>query len=135
MASSLREVTLDAFQAGAATAAKALGYAGLASIILSDHLGPEAIARLFRLSVSKHAAQDLVVILSAGSIARYKAHPNGWDGEIDVLDEATIRGRHVVPIFGINMLLEIDRAKGRVTETIGGKEPTYYNCESPSSKL
>jgi hypothetical protein len=83
MASSLREVTLDAFQAGAATAAKALGYAGLASIILSDHLGPEAIARLFRLSVSKHAAQDLVVILSAGSIARYKAHPNGWDGEVE----------------------------------------------------
>jgi hypothetical protein len=55
--------------------------------------------------------------------------------QIDVLDEATIRGRHVVPIFGINMLLEIDRAKGRVTETVGGKERTYYNCESPSSKL
>jgi hypothetical protein len=33
------------------------------------------------------------------------------------------------------MLLEIDRAKGRVTETVGGKERTYYNCESPSSKL
>ena len=55
--------------------------------------------------------------------------------QIDLLDEATIRGRHVVPIFGINMLLEIDRSKGRVTETVGGKDPTYYNCESPSSKL
>jgi hypothetical protein len=55
--------------------------------------------------------------------------------QIDVLDEATIRGRHVVPIFGIDMLLEIDRSKGRVTETVGGKDPTYYNCESPSSKL
>jgi hypothetical protein len=29
----------------------------------------------------------------------------------------------------------LHRAIGRVTETIGGKEPTDYNCEPPSSSL
>src|SRR5215831_11452651 len=51
--------------------------------------------------------------------------------QIDVLDEATIRGRYVLPILGITMVLELHRAIGRVTETIGRKEPTDYNCEPP----
>src|SRR5262249_44971215 len=54
--------------------------------------------------------------------------------QIDVLDEATIRGRYVLPTLG-PMVLELHRAIGRVTETIGGKEPTDYNCEPPSSSL
>jgi hypothetical protein len=33
------------------------------------------------------------------------------------------------------MVLELDRAKGRVTEAIGGKAPTYYDCEPPGSAL
>ena len=33
------------------------------------------------------------------------------------------------------MVLELDRIKERVTETIGGKEPTYYNSEPPSATL
>ena len=36
---------------------------------------------------------------------------------------------------GIAIVLELDRAKGRVTETIGGKLPIYYNCEPPSAML
>jgi hypothetical protein len=55
--------------------------------------------------------------------------------QIDVIDEATIRGRYALPILGITMVLELDRVKGRVTETVGGKEPAYYNCEPPSSNL
>jgi hypothetical protein len=55
--------------------------------------------------------------------------------QIDVLNEGTIRGRYVLPILGITMVLELDRIKGRVTETVGGKEPTYYNCEPPSATL
>jgi hypothetical protein len=55
--------------------------------------------------------------------------------QIDVLDEATIRGRYALPILGITMVLELDRVKGRVTETVGGKEPIYYNCEPPSATL
>jgi hypothetical protein len=51
--------------------------------------------------------------------------------QIDVLDVTTIRGRYVLPILGIAIVLELDRAKGRVTETIGGKLPIYYNCEPP----
>src|SRR4029079_10074989 len=46
--------------------------------------------------------------------------------QIDALNEATIRGRYVLPILGITMVLELDRIKGRVTETIGGQETTYY---------
>jgi hypothetical protein len=55
--------------------------------------------------------------------------------QIDVLDEATIRGRYALPILGLTMVLELDRVKRRVTETVGGKEPTYYNCEPPSATL
>jgi hypothetical protein len=55
--------------------------------------------------------------------------------QIDMMDEATIRGRYVLPLVGFAMVLELDRVKGRVTETIGGKVPTYYNCEPPSSTL
>ena len=55
--------------------------------------------------------------------------------QIDVLNEAIIRGRYFLPILGIKMVLELDRIKERVTETIGGKEPTYYNSEPPSATL
>jgi hypothetical protein len=55
--------------------------------------------------------------------------------QIDVLDVTTIRGQYVLPILGIAIVLELDRAKGRVTETIGGKLPIYYNCEPPSATL
>ena len=51
------------------------------------------------------------------------------------MNESITRGRYVLPLLGIGMVLELDRAKGRVTETIGGKEPTDYNCEPPSSSL
>ena len=54
---------------------------------------------------------------------------------IDVMNESITRGRYVLPLLGIGMVLELDRAKGRVTETVGSKEPTYYNCEPPSSTL
>src|SRR6266508_2814662 len=56
--------------------------------------------------------------------------------ELEKMDERTIRGRYVLPIVGgIAMGLELDRAKGRVTEAIGDKEPTYYDCEPPGSAL
>jgi hypothetical protein len=60
-----------------------LGYRGLADLIVADHLGPEHIARLFALSASKTRAQDLAVILSAGSIASFKSNPHSWSGEIE----------------------------------------------------
>src|SRR5947208_2058350 len=74
---------MDAFPAGAAIAARSLGYASVAVLILDMHLGPERIARLFALSVSKTRAQDLAVVLSAGAIARFKMSPEGWTGEIE----------------------------------------------------
>jgi hypothetical protein len=33
------------------------------------------------------------------------------------------------------MVLELDRNTRRVTETMGGKEPTYYDCEPPGAAL
>jgi hypothetical protein len=54
--------------------------------------------------------------------------------QIEQIDEATTRGRYVSPI-GMSMVLELDRAKGRVTEAIGGKAVTYYDCGPPGSAL
>jgi hypothetical protein len=73
----------DPFAAGASLAARSLGYRGLADLIAGDHLGPEQIARLFANSASKNGAQDLTISITAGSIARYRASPNGWTGEIE----------------------------------------------------
>jgi hypothetical protein len=74
---------MDASVAGAAIAARALGYRGLADIIVEEHLGPERIALLFLLSASKTRGRDLAVIITAGAIARYSAQPYGWSGEVE----------------------------------------------------
>jgi hypothetical protein len=74
---------MNAFPAGAAIAARSLGYASLASLIVSERLEAEQIARLFMLSASRSRARDLTVILSAGAIARFKANPKGWSGETE----------------------------------------------------
>jgi hypothetical protein len=46
---------------------------------------------------------------------------------IDVMNESITRGRYVLPLLGIGMVLELDRAKGRVTETVGSKVAYYYD--------
>jgi hypothetical protein len=74
---------MDAFAAGASTAAKALGYSALADLIVDMHMGPEQIARVFMLSASKTGAKDLAVVLSSGAIARFRLSPNGWTGETE----------------------------------------------------
>jgi hypothetical protein len=106
-----RGATMDAFAAGAATAARSLGYRGLADIIVEEHLGPERIARLFALSAGKASAQDLAVILSAGAIARFKLSPGGWSGEIEsrlAQEASAAHGRH----------LDFERLSGRAAALV-----------------
>jgi hypothetical protein len=74
---------MDAFVAGAAIAARALGYHGLGNIIVEQRLGPERIALLFALSASKTRGRDLAVIITTGAIARFNAQPCGWSGEVE----------------------------------------------------
>ena len=38
---------------------------------------------LFQLSMSETASHDCAVVLFAGSIARYRAKPQGWDGHLE----------------------------------------------------
>jgi hypothetical protein len=73
---------MDAFAAGASIAALALGYPGLSDLIVSDHLRPEQIYRLFHLNPPRRmCSQDLAIILAAGAYARYRACPQGWSGD------------------------------------------------------
>ncbi len=74
---------MDASVAGAAITARALGYHGLADIIVEERLGPERIAFLFDLSASKTRGRDLAVIITASAVARYSAQPYGWSGEVE----------------------------------------------------
>jgi hypothetical protein len=69
--------------AASAAAARALGYAGLADLIEIEQLSPQRILMLFRLSMSETASHDAVVALFAGSIARYRAAPQEWDGHLE----------------------------------------------------
>jgi hypothetical protein len=74
---------MDASVAGAAVAARALGYHGLADIIVEERLGPERIALLFDLSASKTRGGDLALIITGGALTRYSAQPYGWSGEAE----------------------------------------------------
>jgi hypothetical protein len=66
--------------AASAAAARALWYRGLADLIKVEQLSPQRILALFKLSLSDRASHDCAVVLFAGSIARYRVAPEGWDG-------------------------------------------------------
>jgi hypothetical protein len=53
--------------------------------------------------------------------------------QIEAMDEAFIRGRNVGQRG--TLVLELNRVAGRATVTVGDHEPTYYDCEAPSSTL
>jgi hypothetical protein len=69
--------------AASAAAAHALGYHGLGDLIEVEQLSPQRILALFKLSISERASHDCAVVLFAGSIARYRAQPRGWDGHLE----------------------------------------------------
>jgi hypothetical protein len=69
--------------AASAAAARALGYHGVANLIADEHLTPERIARMSRVSVSKGAARDFVIIILAHGLGRYRACPHGWTGDVE----------------------------------------------------
>jgi len=50
-----------------AIAANALGYSGVARLIIEQQLSPSAIARLFSLSASPDAGRVAAVVILAGS--------------------------------------------------------------------
>jgi len=49
----------------------------------AEVLGPERILTLLKLSISETASHDAAVVLFAGSIARYRAAPQEWDGHLE----------------------------------------------------
>jgi len=69
--------------AGAVVAARSLGYANVADLILDEQMPPPRIVRLFTSSASKAAGHDLALIVIAGSIARCRAEPEGWRADIE----------------------------------------------------
>ena len=66
--------------AASASAARSLGYRGLADLIEIEQLSPSGIATIFDHSASKTAARDCAIIVLAAAIGRYRADPKGWDG-------------------------------------------------------
>jgi hypothetical protein len=69
--------------AGCAIAAQLVGYPRIAQMIVEDALGTEAIVRLFQSSASKTWRHDCALIVLAGSVARWKASPDKWSGEVE----------------------------------------------------
>jgi hypothetical protein len=58
-----------------AIAARDLGYAGIADIILADELTPTQIARLFAMSASPNAGRVAAVVILAAATARFQFMP------------------------------------------------------------
>ena len=69
------------FAAGASLAARSIGYARAADLILADQLTAERIIRLFSSSASKKWRQDAAMIVLCGSISEYHASPQIWRPE------------------------------------------------------
>jgi hypothetical protein len=69
------------FSAGASISAHSLKYARLAETIMEEELGPERLARVFRLSACKTAKVDCAFVLLCGSISKYRAAPAVWNTE------------------------------------------------------
>jgi hypothetical protein len=62
----------------AACAARCCGFRAVADEIMANQLGPEAIARLFRLSARRDRGHIAAVVVLCGSIARNAADPDHW---------------------------------------------------------
>ena len=73
----------DPTLAASAAAARSLGYPTLADVIIEEQLSPSRIATLFYLSVSAQAGRDGATVLLAGAIARHRASPEGWNGDLE----------------------------------------------------
>jgi hypothetical protein len=69
------------FAAGASLAARSIGYARAADLILADRLTAERIVRIFSSSASKKWRQDAAMIVLCGSIAEYRVSPQTWRHE------------------------------------------------------
>jgi hypothetical protein len=69
--------------AASAAAARALGYYGVANLIEDELLTPARIASMSRVSASKGAIRDFVVIILAHGLGRYHASPHGWTGDVE----------------------------------------------------
>jgi hypothetical protein len=64
--------------AAMACAARACGYRAVAAEIEAKHLGPEAVARLFKVSARRDRGHVAAVVILAGSIARSASDPPNW---------------------------------------------------------
>jgi hypothetical protein len=67
--------------AASAVAARELGYRSVAQLVLDQKFSPARIVSLFHSSASRSARRDLAFVVLAGSVARYRARPFGWNGE------------------------------------------------------
>jgi hypothetical protein len=84
------------FCAGGSLAARSIGYARAADLILADGLTAERIVRLFSSSASKSWREDAAMIVLCGSISRYRASPQSWNPE----PEATFARGLIGDAFG-----------------------------------
>jgi hypothetical protein len=70
-----------AFVAGAASAARTLGYRRVAELIESDELDADGVINLFSLGTCKTRWRDAALIVLAGSVARHRSQPKRWTSE------------------------------------------------------
>jgi hypothetical protein len=66
-----------------ALAARHLGYAGIADLIISDELTPTQIARMFAMSASHDAGHVAAVVILAAATARFNSCRQGFDGSVE----------------------------------------------------
>ena len=95
-ASPARLVSIDPlagyFSSGASLAAKSLRYVGLSATIMEEQLGPEPIARVFRLSACKTARMDCAFVILCGSVSKCRAHLETWSPEPEATIARTLVG-------------------------------------------
>ena len=66
-----------------AIAARSLGYAGIAQLIIEQQLSPGAIARLFAMSASPDAGHVAAIVILAAATARFNSCRQNFNGDLE----------------------------------------------------
>jgi hypothetical protein len=97
-----------------AVAARAVGFHAVADMIERDHLSPEGVARLFRMSARYDRNRAAAVVILAGVVARFSADRGAFDGgDAERALVAALIPRHEIA--------EADRQAVRITRAHWGE--------------
>jgi hypothetical protein len=108
------------FAAGAAIACRVLKYEHAAQLIVDRGLEAHEIRRLLASSASKTWKRDVSLIIVAASVARWKAAPDKWSGDIEAVIARELVGSDFMSVS--DAAARLGKARWSEIEALAGAE-------------